>query len=189
MRSFYLIPAVLLAGLAALFPACNGAKGPAGPSGASAVPTPYCSSPNAQGLTIAGSSSGFTTGVISANAITLATASTAVSLSLNVASGAVSGQMILGIYENNAGAPGNLVVESNPQNIAVGWNSAELPPTYLPAGVYWLGENCSNAFNGTYNASGGKGYNAAYSWGVLPPTFPSGSAEIYQMAIYLSTCP
>lgn len=192
MRPIYvcIAAAAIILGSALFFPACKGSTGPAGPPGTSAVPAPYCSSPSSHGYTAAGSTNlNIGCCFLVSEEIALASSSTAVSISLLVASGPVSGQVLLGLYANGSGVPGNLIAESDYTNLATGWVSAAIPPTYLAAGSYWIAMNYSNSFPVSYTTTGGTEYEIAYPWGQMPQTFPTGNANAYYFPLYISTCP
>jgi hypothetical protein len=197
MRFVYGLTALMLLGAALFFPACKGETGPAGPAGdpvtvyyTPATPTPVCSSPSSQGLTTAGSIFGDSGTWIYACAVTLSGDSTAVSISVNVLSGPVSGQVRMGIYSDISNAPYLLVTQTGPQNIVSGWNRAAISGVYLPAGTYWLAFLFSNFTNATYNSGTGSEYSVFYGWGELPATYPGGaSTGAYRDSIYISTCP
>lgn len=187
----YGLPLILL-GAVLLFPACKGDTGAAGPTGASSVPAPLCTSPTASGVTVAGTVFSTGSGWLIANKITLAAASTAVSISLNIGSGAVTGQVRVGIYNDSGSAPSNLVAQSNPQIlVASSWNQVAITDTYLPAGTYWLVFSLSNGANVTYVTSATNYYYCSYNWGVMPTTFPTGAFNNQSIvpSMYLSTCP
>ena len=155
--------------------------------------TPVCSSPTSRGVSsTAGLSYGDGVGYIISSPITISTGTTATSISLYVGSGPVTGQIRYAIYGDNGGVPGNLIFETDPQNLAASsWNTASLSNVYLPASgatVYWLSFQGSNGFQGGYGASGAEMY-LSYSWGVFPDSMPVGTSSVGANAVYITTCP
>jgi hypothetical protein len=168
MKSESFVVAALFLGLGAalLLPACNGATGPAGSqgtSGTSAVPTPYCTNPTSQGLTIVGTNSSYAySGDIYADQVTLSN-TVGISLSVNVSnSSPVTGQVRLAVYADNGGVPGILVAQTSPQPTVIGWNAVSLSNIYLPAGTYWIAHMFSNDTYVTYNTTGGNVHLVIY---------------------------
>jgi uncharacterized protein (DUF2141 family) len=174
-------------GIGLNFVGCSSTPAPATPAPAVGL----CASPSSQGLATVGASSSLAAAAtIWANAVTLATAETATAISLSF-SAPVSGQVRFAIYNDNAAYPGNLVVETSPQNITASqWNSASLPNVFLPAGTYWLAFQFSNTSYINYNSSGGLLKFIAHAYGVFPDTFPaSGSSAASDASFYITTCP
>ena len=169
---------------------CSSTPAPAAPA---AAPAPLCASPTSRGVaSTAGLSYSDPGNEIFTSPITLVTGTTATSISMYVGSGPVTGQVRFAVYGDNGGVPGNLIIETNPQNIvASSWNTANLPNVFLPssgATVYWLALLGSNTFPGGYNAPGNEMY-LVYSWGVFPDSMPVGTANSGANAIYITTCP
>jgi hypothetical protein len=192
VRPIHVWVSVILLGAVLSFSACQ--KGPAGPAGLAGTPppvtAPFCASPAVYGVQTPGVNFGDGSGWLYATPVTLASAQTAVSISVNVASGAVSGQVRMGIYNDNGHVPHNLAAETDPRNIAVGWNSAPVsPPVYLPAGTYWMVFMYSNSTNGSFTSGVGEEYSLGYVWGELPKTFPTGSTYVYRNDIQIRVCP
>jgi hypothetical protein len=196
-HGFFAVVALFLGfGATVLIPACSannptaGPTGPQGQAGQSAVPTPYCTNPSSNGLTVAGTISALQfSGDIYADAVTLAN-TVGISLSVNLAAGPVTGQVRMAVYADNGGTPGILVAQTNPQPTVAGWNTVSLPNVYLPNGTYWITHMFSNDTLETYNSTGGNVKLVTYGWGQFPTTFPSGaSTGTYQDAMYISTCP
>ncbi|HEY5038890.1 MAG TPA: hypothetical protein VIJ93_07455 [bacterium] len=161
-----------------------------------AVPTPtpgpmiLCASPSSQGVTTTVTGGGTLAGFLVADKVILASNETATTISLYIGSGPVSGQVRFAIYNDNAGSPGNLVIEANPQNVvASSWNSASLSNIFLPAGTYWLAYQLSNGVPNIGLVAWVAQKYASYSWGTFPDTAPATSNDGYDVSIYITTCP
>ena len=94
------------------------------------------------------------------------------SLSFYVTGG--SGQLRLGIYDDNGGNPGTLRAETAAFTPVVGWNTQEVSaPVLLPAGTYWLAylpQSSNLSFRVALTGSA-RGYY--YTFGQMPAAFPS----------------
>jgi hypothetical protein len=105
------------------------------------TPTPTettCACGNYAGYGTIASFTGFDdSGVMDSNKISLKEAGTVTSLSINV-SATGGGQIRMALYDDNSGAPGNLITESAPQPSAIGWNTVDITDTSLAAGNYWI---------------------------------------------------
>jgi hypothetical protein len=157
--------------------------------------TPFCSSPTNHGTTTDGSSDGqIGTPSLSGNPVTLVSGTTAISISFRTGIAATTQpQGRFAIYaDNGANQPGNLVVKSAPTALAANtWNTIPLPPTYLPAGTYWI----ISLFPGTnsvmFNISGGNYIYNNYPWSEMPLVYPLGGAGTGAALISsnMGTCP
>ncbi len=119
-----------------------------------------------------------------AQQVTLSQDATIQSLSYYVST--ASGQLRLGIYDNDGSSPGNLVAETAAFTPVVGWNTQNvITPTLLPAGTYWLAflpQN--NSFAGRVEASG-PGRYYSYDFGPLPGIFSSSpSTSSFHFSFY-----
>ncbi len=101
------------------------------------------------------------------------------------------GNGVVGIYTDNAGAPGTLLGISQEQSIKPGWNYFTFPAVNLIAGNYWL----SGSFTGNavfdYSAgccgSGMCWINYAYN-GSLPASISGQTNYGWVMSIYANGC-
>jgi hypothetical protein len=119
-----------------------------------------------------------------AQQVTLFQSATIQSLSYYVST--ASGQLRLGVYDNNGSNPGNLVAETAAFTPVVGWNTQDIiTPTLLPAGTYWLAFlPQSNSLAGRVEASG-PGRYFSYTFGPLPGTFSSSpSSNSFHFSFY-----
>jgi hypothetical protein len=162
-------------------------------------PKPLCSSPSQEGVTtILSSTSSDQAGYLYAQAITLTSSTTAIRLSIAVGQGPVSGQIRMGIYNDNSNYPGNLVVDTIPQNVvANSWINFDLPDIYLPQPssptLYWIVHQFSDNTSVPNSGVGsGNWYLTAAStgWGVLPQAFPGSAGHLaFLQSVYISACP
>ncbi len=112
----------------------NGASGPTTVVETPPAPTPLCTSPSAQGVTIkeptAASLNG---GHMDAQSVTITTATTATSIYFYVASGPASQGRFAIYLDNGSNSPGSLMIQTNPVFLtANSWNNISLPaPVYL----------------------------------------------------------
>jgi hypothetical protein len=199
MRQVYYSMTSILLGVGLSITACTGPTGPPGATGAMGssypTPTPVCSNPSSQGLTAVGVYSfAPLTGILYPCAVTLSNPETATEISILTGSGAVTGQIRFGIYnDNGSNYPGGLVYQTNPQNlVSNSWNQASLPAVFLPAGTYWLAYELSTTGNSVLgNSSGGDYYAVTNGWAVMPSTFPSGAGGPFapRFDFFLATCP
>jgi hypothetical protein len=169
-----------------------------------AVPTPtpgpvvLCGSPSSWGVTTASQPATLTipANSLETQAITLVSGATATAISLYVA-GPVTQQVRFAIYnDNGSNYPNNLVIDTVPQYITSGWNSASIPNVYLPAGTYHLvflySYSGLSAFNGIPHATTGQTnyYQQPAAWGTFPDTFPAAlGSDAWSIPFYVSTCP
>lgn len=183
----------VLVGLVFIVSGCGSKNASNSPSS----PAPLCSNPSQSGVTTATSSSlALSGGNLYAEPVTLSSNATVISLSVYLtgfnASVTNSGQGWMALYnDNGSGAPGNLLITSNPQDVVNGWNSFTVTnvDTYFLATKYWIAFQFSNSSNfGPDNSPGGL-VSAAYTWGVFPDVFPSSSATSLNIEAYVSTCP
>ena len=86
-----------------------------------------------------------------------------------------NGNVRLGIYADNNGAPGNLLLDAGAATVANGWVSKTGLSLNLPNGTYWLAFVLS-ATNSVSSQSGGSKslYWRSYTYGALPASFGSG---------------
>jgi hypothetical protein len=195
MKKFWLLALALVAGAVILSDGCGKNLGPASPL--ALVPTPPCSSPSNHGFTTVGSSvASFPANVICiASPVTFAADETATSISIYI-SGTAAGQVRFGIYDTSSANPTYLATQTDPMNlVSNGWTTANLGNVLLPAGVYWLTFQLSDANNIVYQSSTGNiaAYQGPFGWSVFPTSYPSlGSTTGYTnaaLSLYISTCP
>jgi hypothetical protein len=185
-KQLLLLVALFTLGVSLNFIGCGSTPAPAAPAASSAL----CASPTNQGQTAGGAVTG-AEGSLETQAVTLAAAEMATSISLYVGSGPVTGQIRFAIYGDNGSTyPANLIVETPPQNlVAASWNTASLPNVYLPAGIYHLAFN-GNGYKDSYTSSGGTNCYFTYGWAVFPDTFPAAQAsDAWVYSLYITTCP
>jgi hypothetical protein len=189
MKSRIIHFALMALAASVILQACKGKTGPAGAP--YTPPAPLCASPSQLGQAVTST----TNTVINANyliavPVTVASATTAVSIATYSRSGAVTGQVRMGIYNDNGGVPGNLVVQGNPVNlVSGGWATAALPNVYLPAATYWMCMLFSNT-NLCYHDAGAGAYRwVSYDWAALPLAFPSTSTSSNRLQLFMYTCP
>ena len=119
-----------------------------------------------------------------AQQVTLSQSATIQSLSYYVST--ASGQLRLGIYNNNGSNPGTLVAETSAFTPVTGWNTQPvITPTLLPAGTYWLAFlPQSSSFAGRISYSGAGRYYG-YAFGALPPSYStSASSGAFHFSLY-----
>ena len=119
-----------------------------------------------------------------AQQVTLSQSATIQSLSYYVST--ASGQLRLGIYNNNGSNPGTLVAETSAFTPVTGWNTQPvITPTLLPAGTYWLAFlPQSSSFAGRISYSGvGRYYG--YTFGALPASYSTApSSGAFHFSLY-----
>ena len=125
---------------------------------------------------------------------TLSQTATIQSLSLYV--NALGGNLRLGLYADNAGAPGALLASTNEFTpTSTGWNTQNVvSPVSLTAGTYWLAylPQSNNLGFKMSNNSSGTALWINVNYGPLPATFPSasgGGAGQWSFYATLSTAP
>jgi hypothetical protein len=83
-----------------------------------------------------------------------------------------SGNCWMALYTDNGGAPANLIAQTAAV-AAVGWTTAPIANTQLPAGNYWVGaQTDSNYIN--YSYVSGSWYVLGQLWGPFPSTVSGG---------------
>ncbi|MFD2331634.1 RICIN domain-containing protein [Cohnella sp. GCM10020058] len=107
------------------------------------------------------------------------------SLSLYVKTAA--GNVRMGVYADNGGAPGALVASTPEFAPAAGWNTVAVSsPALLSGGTYWLAyQPSSNSLAVAYEtASTGITRNATRTYGALPAAFPTSAAVAGKPSLY-----
>jgi hypothetical protein len=184
--------AAILLGTVLSIAGCKGKAGPAGAAGTGPTNAPLCAAPAQMGYTVAGPTTGSAwDGRMYASPVTLADPGTAISITHYVASAAVSGQIRMGIYTDNANQPGNLVAETAPAFMTPSaWNTVNLlSNTYLPAGTYWVAFVHTYDTGDTYTSTGGNHRFVDIGWSVLPGVFPAASSAGVRFSQYINLCP
>ncbi len=119
-----------------------------------------------------------------AQQVTLSQSATIQSLSYYVST--ASGQLRLGIYNNNGSNPGTLVAETAPFTTVTGWNTQPVTtPTLLSAGTYWLAFlPQDNTLAGRVTVSG-TGRHYTFTFGPLPAAFStSPTSDTFHFSLY-----
>ena len=94
----------------------------------------------------------------------------------------------MGIYADNNGVPGGLLVQSAAAAVTAGWNTFTIPSTYLGSGNYWI---ANAAASGNYMFYG-QNLLGAYTFtsGSFPDPFPGGATSYYQQFVMdVQMCP
>jgi|GEM_PF-3715742 len=106
--------------------------------------------------------------------------------SMSVHIKAASGKMIMGVYADNAGAPGALKASTPEFTPAAGWNTVGVTsPTVLPAGSYWLVfQPNSNTLATAFNSASGSVRMATRTYGALPASYPSSTSATGTPSVY-----
>lgn len=193
---FGMIAVLILLPLAvSFFSGCSGKSTPtAPPVPPTSTPTltPVCGTFSVFGNNTVGTGGNQLEGLYVASEYGLAQPALVYSLSLYIELGL--GQVRVAIYANNAGLPGALIVQSQPQAEQAGWNMIHITPTYLPPGNYWLAYQFSGSdLAATYYTSGSPSgvYVNAPSFGNFPSSFPLTGVYSYNAnwCFYASYCP
>ena len=138
-------------------------------------------------------------GIIGANQYVLSADSTLNQISYYITDDFSPGRAQAALYANDAvnNVPTTLIAQAS-YTMAVTtlgqWYTQDVPPTYLPAGTYWLavmeGPNTGNGYGpglSQGSAAGGTAYyEDIYSW-AFPATF-SGGPNYYKFGIYGIVC-
>jgi Domain of unknown function (DUF4082) len=93
---------------------------------------------------------------------------------------------LLGLYADNAGAPGVLLASSAMSISKAGWNTLPISngPT-LVAGNYWVVVQNQVGDQGNFTAAGAGAWNNGASWtGALPSPFPTASSGAFLYSMY-----
>jgi hypothetical protein len=124
-----------------------------------------------------------------AQQVTLSQSATIQSLSYYVST--ASGQLRLGIYNNNGSNPGTLMAETAAFTPVVGWNTQNvITPTLLPAGTYWLAFLPQSSGLAGRMVTSGTGRYYSYAFGPLPASYsssPTSAAFRFSFYATLST--
>jgi hypothetical protein len=114
------------------------------------------------------------------------------SLYLQQASGSTH---IFGIYGDNSGFPGSLIVESAPQTDQNGWNTAAFYPVNLAPGYYWLALGIPPSDRAWIYGDFGLALTyqllSTYPGGNFPATYPTSNifSNYFDGSIYANYCP
>jgi uncharacterized protein (DUF2141 family) len=102
----------------------------------------------------------------------------------------IAGQVRTAVYADASGAPGTLIVQSQPQPIgATGWTGVDVPDTELPAGTYWLAlQSYGGSQNTSINTTGGTARSLVYAWGDFPGTLAGASSSTWDVALRAEYC-
>ncbi|MEI7640182.1 MAG: hypothetical protein WCJ46_01555 [bacterium] len=137
------------------------------------TPTPVCGIIG--GNSLDDDNSYFSNGLLLAVSFTAATNETVTTLSSKFAVN--GGITAMGVYTNNAGVPGTLMVETS-QTTAIGWNSVTITPLSITSGTaYWLavyGSNTGPLDTTTITISS---KYMAYSYSTGLPVSPTGWSD------------
>jgi predicted alpha-1,6-mannanase (GH76 family) len=157
-----------------------------------AVPTPTpvnCGNSGILGNAAAGTGGYNLAGQLDCAKYTLAQAMTVTAMDIYMGAG-TSGNGVLGIYSDNSGVIGTLLVQSAAQPLFAGWNVYAMTPTVLPAGTYWLaGSFTGNAIFDYSSANGGTLAFESYTYsGTLPCAVGSTTGYGWLMSIYATGC-
>ena len=144
-------------------------------------PTPVCG--GKLGYVTVGTGFTESAGYITANAVTLSTASKTLDMAIYLGA-TVSGNILLSVYSDSGGSPNTFMdggaITSPTAN---SWNIATLTGQSLPAGVYWLAFDQQNNDSMNYGSTHTvKSFQVAHTYGIPPLTMPTGS-------VYSSTSP
>lgn len=141
---------------------------PASTATSTTTQTPYCSSP----LFIGNQNMSFDGG-IGPNQIELHSLSLPVSAVVESLSAFVpSGNCRMALYSDNGGAPGTLIAQTGVVG-AVGYTTAAIANTPLPAGNYWVGVQTDSSYI-YYSSASGSYYVLGHSWGPFPDSVSGG---------------
>jgi hypothetical protein len=119
-----------------------------------------------------------------AEKVTLTDDSIIQSLSIDVKTAA--GTMTMGIYADNAGAPGALKATTAEFTPVAGWNTVSVTSqAVLPSGDYWLVfQPSSNTLSTAFNTASGTVQYATRTYGALPATFPASTSKTGTPSLY-----
>jgi hypothetical protein len=131
-------------------------------------------------------------GLAMASKAAFASAGTVSRISVLISGSAPSGTLRLGLYSDNAGAPGALLGESAPVAVSAGWVTADLiSSASVSAGDHWLAVQASDTSSATQirlGTSGGAFNYKSYAYGAFPAPWGSGSALAYGLSIFAELC-
>ena len=128
-------------------------------------------------------------GYIESNIFTLAEDANVRSLSMKINT-TTGGNVRMAIYSDYPGAPAALIVESNSQPGVPGWNTLDIPDTYLAAGTYWIAWQVEA---GTFmQVEAGTGVEEGYvssTYMPFPALFPAGDLDVLKFMVKADYCP
>lgn len=107
--------------------------------------------------------------------------------------GTSGGWVEMGLYSEESGRPGTLLVKAAESTTAEGWNEFQIFPTYFPAGSYWiasLSEPHRVFWDNISMPASSLGMETSFAYGPLPLSAPVdvvGTNRSYLM--YASYCP
>ncbi len=132
------------------------------------------------------------TGNIYAFAVTLSAAENASAVAIYVAGTATAGNIVLGLYDDNAGAPNNLLASAVVSATSTSWNAVTFSSVALPAGSYWVANSAQSDFGSGPDSSYTTSFytkTGTYT-GALPNPLTGGSASPnHPMPFYIQSCP
>ncbi|HVZ79852.1 MAG TPA: hypothetical protein VHE12_03525 [bacterium] len=99
----------------------------------------------------------------------------------------------MGIYSNSGSGPGTLIATSATLVAAVGWNTADIPDTPLPAGTYWIAaaNDSSGSTPGPVFAMQDYDYDSSDGYAsssIIPSTFSGSGPVAYTFDFYADYC-
>ena len=99
------------------------------------------------------------------------------------------GNCRISIYDDAAGVPGNLIVQTASVPTSEEWVVAPITNTYLAAGTYWLAVQSQAQGVRYMTGIAGDGYFKAYAYGTFPASFGAGSSSTDRINIVAFMCP
>lgn len=155
------------------------------------TPIVICDCPGVMGKQYDGGiSSEYITGYMSMNWYGMGQDGIAQSISVRVESG--SGNMKVALYDDVAGEPGRLLVESASTAVSVGWNEIDINDIALEAGkVYWIAmqSDSSSVYIGRDVGSSGDERYMAYSYKQFPEISLLMNSYLNNWDIRVNYCP
>jgi hypothetical protein len=106
--------------------------------------------------------------------------------------GGYSGLLQAGIYDDNAGQPGNRLSVSSPTFVAAsGWRTVDVPDVAVPSGptTFWLAVECDNTQYVNISATTGSAYRLLNSFGTFPASVTSPGSWSSTYSLYVNRCP
>jgi len=157
-----------------------------------ATETPLCGSPTFFGNNANGDNWAVF-GSALANKHQLVLAGTLTEVVVEISSYHSDNEIRVAVYQDAAGTPGALVVESEPQSIPlVGsehWYHVQVPDTHLAAGDYWIVVLARGTSPNLVFKTDGTSLSYFIPWGPFPASLSGGDSGTYRLSSYGNTCP
>lgn len=151
---------------------------------------PPCSCPDSNGRKILGAYQVNYAGYCQGNKIIITGEVIAESFSIYIQS-TTGGGVRMALYSDNSGTPENLIVESESVIVSAGgWNTIDIPDTYLAPGNYWLFyQNEPGIYIRVDAGTSGDEAYFMHTYGPFPSQLTSVNYDLGLYSMYINYCP